>query len=310
MRSFKTLLFALVILWSGCGDLYDEALKLNPPVPYYTFSLSFAPKVFLRPDTNTILLINRVDLSKLKAPDPNQDVIKAGAFTAVKYAGVQLAMLPHVHVINLTDSVDFVSSTDSVAVLSAKYHADYTLALVRYNADVSPEGTYRTRAYFNNKVNLQFTMYMGKGDLYKELPGSDTSRSIQHEFGVEVNDLIPPTIGGSKDFIIGATQDATFAALIDYLAYTQSESRPLYTNKRLAPIVDEITMGHLDRANSLLQPIIYDRDPVMAAQAAYNLAVVYEARGDIDSALSMAKLSVDKSRNRYARSMIRFLASK
>ena len=75
-------------------------------------------------------------------------------------------------------------------------------------------------------------------------------------------------------------------------------------------MVDEIFAENLDKADTLSRPIINGKDLIMAAKAAYNMAVVCEAQGDIDSAMSMAKLSVDKSRNRYARSMIRFLESK
>jgi hypothetical protein len=38
----------------------------------------------------------------------------------------------------------------------------------------------------------------------------------------------------------------------------------------------------------------------MASKAAYNLAVVYEAQGDIDIAIDMAQLSLDKNKNRFA----------
>ena len=306
----------MVILWCGCGDLSYDSLKLNPPVTYYSFSLSFPPKVLLRPDTNTVLLINRVDLSKLQVPPLDMEVIKAGAYTALKYAGDQLAVLHHVRVINLTDSVDFESNTDSVAALSAKYHADYTLALLQYSAGVSRDGTYhndvtgRTRTYYNNKVFLKFIMYLGKGDLYKDLPGSDTSRSIQHQFGDDPYNFAPPTIGVSKDFIISATQNAAFMALRDYLPYTETESRPIYEDKKFGPLADEYMMGRLDKVDSQLQPFLSDRDPVLACKAAYNIAVIYEARGDLDQALNMAQLSLDKSNNNYARSLISYLQSK
>jgi hypothetical protein len=317
MKPYKLFLLFFAMLNAGCGEsLYTDALQSAPLVPRFTFSLSFPPKVLLRPDTNTILLINRVDLSKLQVPALDLGVIKAGAYTALKYAGDQLAVLHHVRVINLTDSVDFELNKDSVAVLSAKYHADYTLALLQYSAGVSRDGVHhnditgRTRTYYNNKVYLNFTMYLGKGYLYKELPGSDTTRSIQHQYGDDPYDFAPPTIGVSKDFIVNATQNATFIALRDYLPYTETESRPIYSDKKFGPLADELIFGQLDKISSSLQPFLNDRDPVLAAKAAYNIAVVYESHGDLDKAMSMAQLSLDKSKNNYARNLISYLKSK
>jgi hypothetical protein len=309
MRSFKTLLFALVILWSGCGDI-NYSLKLTPPVPYFAFSLNFPPKILLRPDTNTVLLINRVDLSKQHVTQRDLDVLKAGAFTALKYAGGQLAALPHVRVINLTDSVNFEADYDSLQVISAKYHADYILALVQYGADVSFDGTYESHIYSNNKADVKLTIYVGGGSLYKDISGSAMLQRRQRTFGLAASELVRPSLPGNKDYIIEATKNATFNALLDYLPYTETENRPIYNDKKFGSLADELMAGHLDKAGNLLQPFLNDRDQALACKAAYNAAVVYEARGDLDNAMKMAQLSLDKSKNNYAGNLISYLKSK
>ena len=311
MKPFKLFSLFFAILSAGCGEsLYTNALQSAPLVPHFTFSLSFRQKVSLRADTNIILVINRVDLNKKQLPAVDMETAEAGAYTALKYAGEQLAQLQHVHVINITDSLNFVLNTDSVARLAARYHADYTLALMRYEDTVSFVSTYRKRDYYDNKVDLKFTMYLGNGDLYKELHGSDTLRSFWRVRDIAEAERTYQKVDLSKDFIISATQNAVLNALADYLPYTETESRPLYAGAKLGPAADAIMNRQFDKARRLLQPFLEDRDAAVACQAAYNLAVIYEAQGDLDKATSMAALSIVKSKNVYANSLVNYLKSK
>jgi hypothetical protein len=57
-------------------------------------------------------------------------------------------------------------------------------------------------------------------------------------------------------------------------------------------------------AFKILNPLIDGADIKLASKAAYNLAVVYEAQGDIDEALKTAKLSNEKYQNEYAKALI------
>lgn len=303
---------ALATLGAGCGEYYYDTgePRSNPPVPHYIFSLNFPAKAFFRPDTNTILLINRADLGKMQLSLPDMETAAAGAYTALKYAGEQLSQLPHVRIINLTDSLNFSLTTDSVAALANRYHADYTLALVAYRDSVSFVSTYLNRDYYDNMVNLKFTMYLGKGDLYKNLPGADTLRSKWRVREIIATEQAHQTVDLGKDYIIGASENAAFNALRDYLPYNETESRPLYANAKLAPVANAIMAGRLDQAIQLSQPLLNDVNPVVASQAAYNLAVVYESQGDLDKAMNMAELAISKSKSRYAGALIAYIKSK
>ena len=311
MKPSKLVLLFVATLGAGCGEsIYTDALQSAPLVPHFTFSLTFPPKAFLRSDTNIIIIINRVDLNKKQLPASDVETAKAGAYTALKYAGEQLAQLPHVRVINITDSLNFAINTDSVARLAARYHTDYTLALARYQDTVSFVSTYRKRDYYDNKVDLKFTMYLGEGDLYKELHGSDTLRSFWRERDIAAAERTYQKVDLSKDFIISATQSAVLNALADYLPYTETESRPLYAGGKLSPAADAIMNRQFDKARRLSQPFLNDRDAAVVCQAAYNMAVIYEAQGDLDKATSMAQLSLAKSKNVYANSLLTYLKSK
>jgi hypothetical protein len=87
----------IFILFSGACYIYIPK--------YVTVAVNYNPRLSFRPDTTTILIINRLDLSQTKiSAGKKLDVIKAGAFTSIKYAEIQLQQLPHARVINLVDS--------------------------------------------------------------------------------------------------------------------------------------------------------------------------------------------------------------
>ena len=72
----------------------------------------------------------------------------------------------------------------------------------------------------------------------------------------------------------------------------------------MALSVRYILAGRFDLAFKILNPIIDGPDLKQASRAAYNLAVVYEAQGDIVEALDLAKLSNQKQQNDYATTLI------
>ena len=59
-----------------------------------------------------------------------------------------------------------------------------------------------------------------------------------------------------------------------------------------------------DKAYNLLQPLLQGAGAKLAGKAAYNLAVVYEAQDDIDIALQMTQLAIDKNNSRFARMLM------
>jgi hypothetical protein len=298
MKLPKPIFVILLILLYGCG------VTTNFSPQYLTFPLVYSAKFSFKPDTTTILLINRyspdkkITLRKLK-------VLKEGAFTAIKYAKTGLSDLPHVKVINLVDAVSLNVNTDSISSLATKYHSDYVLALTDYGADIFLDGVESGSAYYNSEVNVKFTLFEGNGIYKKKLEGAtNIAQSIQPYLGLIPSLIIHPTIAGNKDSINSASKNAALVALQDYLPHTVTLKRPLYNHVLLKPALNEILAGNFDKADSLAQPFLHDKNPVIACKAAYNLAVVYEAEGDINGAIGMAQFSLEKYKNGYASALL------
>ena len=275
------------------------------PMKYLTVPVNFNPRLAFKPDSTTILIVNQADLNARGYTGRKLKSLTAGAFTAAKYAATQLGSLPHVKVINLVDSASFTANTDSINTLAAKYHSDYILTLNNFTADISLTALDNASAYYGSSVEVDFTLYMGNGGLSKKLKGiSNTPQPQSLYLGFMASLVIRPTVGNSKGSIVSAAQDATQIALQDYLPYTQTYVRPVYYDKPLQPAVEQIFTSHFDKAYTLLEPFLKNADPVLASKAAYNLAVVYEAQGDIDIAIGMAQQSLDKNKNDFAASLL------
>jgi len=297
------LLRPLSIIVLACLHSCSITTSINPK--YLTFPLDYSAKLSFKPDSTTILLINRYSPDNKRFTGRKLRTLKSGAFTAIKYAETVLVRLPHVKVITLVDSATFSINTDPVKVLASKYHSDYVLVLTDYDANIFLDGVQNPNAYYNSVVAINFTLFEGNGIYYKKLNGTTSmAQSIRPYFGLLASLVIHPTVGGNRDSINSATKNAVFNALLDYLPHTVSYKRPLYNNASLKPSVTEILAGNFDKAHNLSEPLLRDRDRVTASKAAYNLAVVYEAQGDIDLAINMAQLSLDKYKNGYASTIL------
>lgn len=288
----------MLVLLSACSS-----------VKYVSVPVDYNPKLAFKPDTTDILLINRFDFSKTKISSKRKlDVIKAGALASIKYAQKQFAALPHVHTINLADSLDMKVSADSISALAAKYHADYVLALTYFNADISLDGVQSSTAYYNTNLEVNYILFESNGIYSKKLTGLTTeSQSSTPYLGLIASMFIHPTVGGNQGSIVTAAENATQTAIQDYLPSTITHSRPLYNDAPLQPAVKEILAGRFDKAYELLKPFLDGKDARLASKAAYNLAVVYEEQGDLDIAMDMAQLSIDKSQNGYAANLMQEL---
>lgn len=295
MKPVKFVLFIFILLLNACSQLKFIAVPID-----------YDPRVSFKPDSTTILLINQFDVTRAKVGTKRKtEVYKAGVFSAVKYARMQLAGLPRVKIINLVDSSSVKANTDSIKFLAEHYHADYVLALTNFNADISLDGVQSSTAYYTSNVSVNFTLFEGNGIYFKKLQGiSNEPQSSGPYLGFFASLLIHPTVGGNKESITITAEHATQIALQDYLPYTITHTRPLYNPEQLQPAVNEILSGHFDKAYNLLKPVLDDKDPKLASKAAYNLAVVYEAQGDFDIAMNMAQLSLDKNKNQYAEGLL------
>jgi hypothetical protein len=182
------------------------------------------------------------------------------------------------------------------------------LSLEKFTADINLDNITDGTSYYSTNVATDFLLYQKDGIYFKKLSGTAS----------EVNDEIPyvnilstllvhPTIKGSKAGIKAAARHATQMALQDYLPASVSNMRPLYTDDFLKPTVKEILSGNFSKADSLLTPLLKDSNPEIAGKSAYNLSVVYESEGDIESAVHMAKQSETLYQNNYAANILKDL---
>ncbi len=292
MKGSALFLFLIVVMLTSCS------------IPQYVnVPVNYGPKLGFRPDTTTIVVINRFNPDTLKISDKRRLAIYvAGAYSAVKAAADQLKFLPGVHTINLVDSVNFVENTDSVKFIAKKYKAHYVLALNNYGI-----GLYRERefidgqvvTYVTTKIKIRLLLYEANGIYSKKLNGIADMPEAEQSYGRILYNLT------NSRMINEGARNAALEALKDYLPYSISNERPLYADDGpLANSVQEIKRGRLDKAFNILNPLIDGADVKLASKAAYNLAVVYEAQGDIEEALNTVKLSNNKKRNDYAMALL------
>lgn len=291
MKLLKFSCIILILFFSAC----TAPLYVAVPVDY-TAKLNF------RPDSTTIVLINQFDINQAKITNKKKlDVIKSGAVAAINSAAMQLGQLQHVKVINLVDSAAFAVNPDSVKLIAVKNNANYVLALKSFTADIGLSEISNYTTYYNTNTAVNFVLYESNGIYHRDLKGTAVdAQSEQPYFGLLPTLLIHPTVKGNKQSIKTSAEHATENALQDYFPYTITHNRPLYNDAIFLPAIKEIQAGNLNKADSLLTPFLQDKNPQIASKAAYNLAVVYESEGDIDSALDLAQQSSDKYGNEFA----------
>jgi hypothetical protein len=268
---------------------------------YVDVQIKYAPKLALSPGPNLVLLINQFDCTKTTLKDQKAiDVIKAGIYTSIKYAGEQLKQLPEVKVINLVDSAQLTLNTDSINLLALKYHASYVLMLKGFKADFAV--TYDTNMLinYNMLVKVNFVLFESNGIYFKKLNGETEDPLPMASLLASLH--VYPAIKKNKKIIIISARHAVLDALQDYLP--NNISRPLYTDKIFAPANIQMTTGNFKAGCTLLTPFLQDSDALTVYKAAYNLAVAYEGDGDIEKAIDMAKLSLAKVYNPFAANLL------
>jgi tetratricopeptide (TPR) repeat protein len=272
--------------------------------------VNYGPKTGFSLDTSTVVVVNKFNAdTSSKVKDPRRiTVLKKMGVTALATAANQLKFLPKVGIINLVDSVTYLPNDDSVKFLAKKYKANYVLVLNDVSAGVYTETSYNqgmAYTYYTTKVKTRFALYESNGIYSKKLSGmADVPQDEVYNGGFS-SLFYRPTYRSSIPALSRATEDATLDAFKDYLPYSITNDRPLYGgDDMLESSVTHIRAGKFDLAFNILNPLIDGADKKLASKAAYNLAVVYEAQGDIEEALKTAKISNDKNRNDFANALI------
>lgn len=273
---------------------------------YVSVPVEYTPGSYFSKDSTTIVVINQFDANR---PNINNKkklaAIWAGAYTAIKTAKNQLAQLPQMKMIMLVDSADMKVNTDSVKLIARRHKAKYVLCLKNFMADIEMNDPGYSPTFYNTNVWVNFLLYQSDGIYYKKLNGgaSDAkpdklSESLLASISVE------PSVGANKASIISTAAHAAQNALGAYFPYKISHNRPLYTDKFLMPAVKEIQSQNFEKADSLLRPFLKDKVKERLSKAAYNLAVACEARGYIEDAIDMARLSANTNYNEYATAIL------
>ncbi len=298
MKLPKSICFILIMLLSACHA-----------IQYVSVAVNYTPKVYFGADSTTILLINRVDTNQWNLNNQKKrDVLKSAAISAINYCDDALSTLPGIRIINIVDSVNFRLNTDSIKTLAANYHVTYVLSLEKFSANINLDDINDGTSYYSTNVATDFLLYQSDGLYFKKLNGTANEPSDEIPYvNIFSTLLVHPTIKGSKSAFIIAAQHAAHTALQDYLPGSVANLRPLYTDELLKPAVNEILSGNFNKADSLLIPLTKNIDPVIAGRSAYNLAVVYESEGDIESAINMAKQSETMYQNSYAATILQDL---
>jgi hypothetical protein len=289
MKLLKLAGIVLIVCFSSC-----EVMKIA------TVNVEYSPKLTFKPGLTTILLIDRFDLSTIKGTQRKKDAIKAGAIGALRYAQNQLAQLPNTKVINIIDSVGLKVNIELIETQAAQYHADYVLALYDFSADIDMAEMNSSTVSYNRSASIKFNLYEANGLFNKKLDGTiNEVQADRPSIGLIANLIFTPTVGGNKQAIVLSAEHVTQIALQDYLPYTITNRRPVFNDEVFVPAVTELFAHNYDKADTLLQPLLKNADHVIAGKASYNLAVVYEAEGDIAAAITTVQAGIAKYKNTY-----------
>ena len=305
MKPLNIVLISVVLIISSCSVDQYVSISTNHP----------ATSAF-NADSTVIAVVNGFDFGQLNLHNKKKlSVIKGGAYASINYAETLLQRLHGVKTIDLAHDSDYVAlDSASLRTLAAKYRADYILALTTFNAGFNSTNYQTTSTQhghdkktvdYTMNVTTNYTLYDRNGNIYKPLNSSVSDYNSTSEVSsFWLADVFGPGVKGNSTKVDSSVIHATQAALQSFFAYTSTINRPIYADKDLKEAADEITNRNFKKADSLLQPLLDNEDAKLAAKAAYNLAVMYEAQGDKNKARDMAQLSLDKNNNRNARLML------
>ncbi len=271
-----------------------------------TVPVNYAPKLELGHNETKVILVNRFTVDSLHIKNKRKRmVLRGGVYSAIAMAAKQLDMLPRIKTTILADSVNLTADTTQVKKLAKNYNANYILTLDSLSADI-PMTLEDSTEIYNTVVNVKFTLYESNGNYFKVLRGKASDfHSESHYYGIFAALLVHPTIKGNGPAISRSAGNAAIDAIKDYLPSTLTNQRRVYAdNNSLKIAVNHIFAKRYDEALKILNPLINGPDPKLASHAAYDLAVLYEAQGDIEEALKAAKLSNQKRQNFRADAII------
>jgi len=295
MKLLSPVLFIALFFLASC----ETAVYVSVPVEY-------SPRTYFPKDSITVVVINQFDVNKSNVNNKKKRAaIWAGAYTAIKTAKGQLEQLKQIKVINLVDSGDMKVNADSVKLIARQYKAKYVLALKNFTAGIDMDEPGSSPTFYTTNVSVNFLLYQSNGIYYKKLSGAaNDPKPDKLSESLLASISVQPSLGANKTAITATAAHAAQNALGEYFPYKIVHNRPLYTDKFLMPAVKEIQAQNFEKADTLLRPFLKDKVKEHISKAAYNLAVAYEARGYIEDAIDMARLSSNTNYNEYATAIL------
>ncbi len=290
---------------------------------YITINTNVSASVTFKSDSTRILIINGFNFESMGVNNEKKlDVIKDGAYTSLNYAATKLSQLKGVNMINIADTNHLTISIDSMTVVAERYHADYVLVLNKFNAYFGADN-FQTRtveidhkkqviktADFNMQVTANYTLFNRDGSVNRQLNGYVSDLTTNREVpGALLVSLSAPSLKSNGPTVNQSAVHATDKALQCFFTYTNNYTRYIYGNNAFESFAGEMAANNFNRADSLLQPMLVSEDPELSSKAAYNKAVIYEAKGDTANAKNMAQKSLDRNDNRLARYLLRELGA-
>lgn len=266
-------------------------------------------KVAIRPDQWEVIVVNRFNPQLLPQDDEKLvEVITSGAREAFQGA-VDAVLDDSTYLLVHADTAAFPAtskgeklSTEQLREIGLQHPHHLLLTLNHFDVYMELEqggiegeyGYFSPMSYIRLFTQAHWTLYNDRGQLLDEI-------------NIEANDVLQSGMA-----LLGAVPSITkIAPAIHHLAWyagydywmrlspqPDSYVRPYYSNKKLAEAAAAMRAEDWETAISLLEPIARSEERV-AAKAAYNLAVVYEALSMFDKAKQWAKQAAEKN-NRFA----------
>ena len=258
------------------------------------FSKTLPPEIKLPEGEQQILFLSRFDTTQVQFEDSlDARTLSAAYAELIKGLAEGFDTIPHVN-LTLSDSVasgqgyrftDEVSFQDSLALaaLQRQYPQYYLLTLDLFNAAVAPfdvvSSGFDTETWSYDVITeAALSLRNPKGQVIDQII-VDAQEEVRYRQRISYL-TVHPTIQAfpEKTQLLARKLGKNYAEL--YIEVPAQVTREYYNGKELNAAADLMAAKKWPAAREILLPLTEHENPRVAAKAAHNLSVVYEALGD------------------------------
>lgn len=269
-------------------------------------------EIFVMPAARQLAVINRFDAAQLTyTKEQKVEVFRAGAAEAVRAAVRQLQadstfrLAPHDTLVHAAAGVAAPLPTATVQQLCRHWRARGLLALESFDASMrqdevvkqedSDGSTSKTAAY-SLVVRTRWTLYDAQGKVLNQST-AEVARPYQQRAVLSGLLAAGPALAqaGAKVQELAGLAGTEYGQR--YLPKQLTLERNYYTSRELETAAASLHRRDWVAAATPLKTLAASADAKLAAKAAYNLSVVYEAINDLDEALRWATQAEQKAPN-------------